>query len=181
MVQPQQRQHPSSLSLFGAVGIIAIQIARCAHAAVMNLIHAARSTLANNFGSEIDFVMRRANARTELHDHICGIRSESLLHLPDCFRGNSERRSFLARVRQPDRRRFRIDNVSGAAIGDMDAEGNASLVRNNGVAIRKFFVGSELSVDDGNFVGVNLRNDHERPIRKPDLVPNSLMLGFKAL
>ena len=44
-----------------------------ADAAVVDLFHALGAALLDDLCGEIDFVMRRANAGTELHDHVGGI------------------------------------------------------------------------------------------------------------
>ena len=67
-IQPEQRQHATGFSFFGAIGIVTIQITSRADARVVNFFHAERPTLPDNFRREIDFVMRRTNTGAELHD-----------------------------------------------------------------------------------------------------------------
>lgn len=43
-------------------------IARRADAVVLNLAHTGGSTLLDNVGGEIDLIVRRSNARTELNN-----------------------------------------------------------------------------------------------------------------
>lgn len=68
----QERQHASSFSLFRAVRIVAIQIARGAKTAVVYGRNAQVAALSRYLSGKIRFIVRRTNARTELHDEIRG-------------------------------------------------------------------------------------------------------------
>ena len=87
----------------------------------MNFFYAKRATLPDNFRGEIDFVMWRANAGAELHDHVRGIGAEAINHLRNCVRNDAELGAFASGMNQTDSRRFWIDNVNRAAVGDVNA------------------------------------------------------------
>ena len=71
--QTEQCEHAAGFSFLGAIGIVKIGMTSCADAAVVDLFYALRATLLDDVCREIDFVMRRTNAGTELHDHVDGI------------------------------------------------------------------------------------------------------------
>ncbi|MEY2480991.1 MAG: hypothetical protein QOI04_1918 [Verrucomicrobiota bacterium] len=127
-----------------------------ADAAVVNLLHAARSTLRNDLGGEIDFVMRRTNAGTELHDQILRDRTESLRHQIYRARNNFQLSALLAGMHEADRRCFWIDNKNGAAISDINAETNFPLIGDESVAAGEAIAGSDRSINDRYFIPVNL-------------------------
>jgi len=54
-----------------------------ARAGVVDVLNAERATLPDDLGGEIDLVMRWANTRTELHDHVRRIGAEAFNHLSD--------------------------------------------------------------------------------------------------
>src|SRR6266581_7570732 len=70
--EAEQREHPAGATFFGPIGIVGVQIAGRANAAVMNLVQACSLTLSNDIRSEIDLVMGRTNARAELAVRILG-------------------------------------------------------------------------------------------------------------
>ena len=107
--QTQQRQHSSGATFFGAIGIVALQIARSADAAVVNFVHASVATLLDDLRGEIDFVMRRTDARTELHDQIgCRLRRTLVLHQTDRISQQFQVRCLFFR-NEPDRWRALSD------------------------------------------------------------------------
>lgn len=82
-------------------------------------------------------------------------------------------------MRQTNRGRLWIDNVNCAAISDMDAERNASLVGNDGIATGKFVIRLNWAIDNRDFVRVNLLDGHERPIRETDLASKPSMFNVQ--
>src|SRR5207253_11208513 len=75
---PKQRQHAAGFSFLGAIGIVTLEIAGGACSGILNFFYAKRATLTDNLRSEIDFVVRAPNARTEEHDHVCRIGAEAI-------------------------------------------------------------------------------------------------------
>src|SRR5262249_33294823 len=71
-IERKHGQHAAGFSFLGPVGIVTFQIAGRAGAGVMDVLNTERATLPDDFGGEVDFVMRGANAGTELHDHVRG-------------------------------------------------------------------------------------------------------------
>ena len=105
---------------------------------------------------EIDFVMRRANARAELDD-------ESSAALPNC--------SFIASmaspampssvpllpgVHQTDAAADRIDEINRAAVGDVNPEADARLVGDQPVAAVKALILRRAAAHNTNNVAMNL-------------------------
>ena len=146
---------------------------------VMNFLHAERATLPDNFRSEIDFVTRRTNTRAELHDHVCGIGAEALNHLRNRARDNAELGAFTPGMHQTDSRRFWIDNVNGATIGDVNAERDTESIRNDAVTTGEFFVTFHWCIPNRDFVPVNLFGGKQRPIAESSGIANALMGFFK--
>ena len=132
--KPEQREHSAGASFFDAVGIVKIDMTSGADAAVMNCVYALRAALFDNFRGEIDFVMRWTNAGAQLHNQVARLRSEVCAHLRDRIRDNAQLGPFAAGMDETDGRRFWIDNINRATIGDMNAEQNFALVCDDSVA-----------------------------------------------
>ena len=66
----QERQHSAGRPFFRAIRIVAIQIARGANAAVVYGRDPEIAALPHDLTGKICFIMRRTNARTELHNEI---------------------------------------------------------------------------------------------------------------
>lgn len=183
MIESKHGQHTAGFSFFGAIGIVVMKIAGGADAAVVDFFNAERATLTDDFGGEIDFVVRRANARTELHDHLHGIGAEAINHLSDRVRDDAELGAFASGMHKADRRRFRIDDVTRATVGDVNAERDAVLIRDNAVARGEFAAhrAAATAIDNGDVVSVDLFCSKERPIADPDRVANFTMRGVEPL
>ena len=89
-------KHPAGFTFLGAIGIVAVQIAGGAESGVVDLLNAQRTTLPDDFGSEIDFIVRRANAGTELHDHLRRIGSEAINHFVNGIGDDAELGAFAS-------------------------------------------------------------------------------------
>jgi hypothetical protein len=173
--EAEQREHAAGFSFFGAVGIVQIEMAGGADAAVVDLFHALGAALLDDLSGEIDFVMGRSNAGTKLDDHVRGLATESRSHLLDCFRGDGQLGSFFSGMDEADGGRDRIDNVNGAAIGHVNAEGDAALIGDETVATRQVPVGFERLVDNFNLVAVNLVGREQRPAAHTNRFTNFMM------
>ena len=68
LLKRQEREHATSPPFLGAIGIIAVQVARGADSRIIHRRNAEITALAHDLRSEIDFIMRWSNAGTEL-DH----------------------------------------------------------------------------------------------------------------
>src|SRR6267154_5348083 len=95
-IESNYGQHPAGFSFLGAIGVVAVQIAGGADAGVVDLLNAQRTTLPDDFGSEIDFVMRRANTGTELHNHLRRIGSETIDHFMNGIGDDAELGTFAS-------------------------------------------------------------------------------------
>ena len=131
-------QHPPGFSLLGAVGVVASQITGSARAGVVDVLNAERPALPDDFGGEIDFVVRRANAGAELHDHVRGIGAETFNHLSDRVCNGANLGAFASGMHKANRRRFWIYDVNCAAVGDVNAERDAALIGDNAIARGEF-------------------------------------------
>src|SRR5256885_11511483 len=85
-------KHPAGFTFLGAIGIVAVQIAGGADSGVVDLLNAQRTTLPDDFGSEIDFIVRRGDAGAELHDHLPPVGSEAIHHFLNCICGAAQLR-----------------------------------------------------------------------------------------
>ena len=180
LFKSKQGEHAAGASFFGAVGIVAIDMAGGADAAVVDFTHTLRATLFYNFRGEIDFVMRRTNAGTQLHNQVGRSRSEARAHLRDRIRDDAQLCPFAAGVDETDGRRFWIDNINRATIGDMNAEQNFPLVRDDSVATGELSAQFNWSIDNRNFVSVNLFCGKQRPIFHTNFASNVSMRGFES-
>src|SRR6266481_6132086 len=81
--------------------------------------------------------MGRANTGTELHDHVRRIGAEAINHLPDRICDDAKLGAFAPGMHQTDGRCFRIDDVKSAAVGDVNAERDAALIRDDAIAARE--------------------------------------------
>jgi len=145
----------------------------------VNLGNAFGSALANNFGGEIGLVMRWTNTGAELHDHVGRSRSEAFSHLRNCFADNAELGAFATGMRQTDSRRFWIDNVNSATVGNVNAQRDTVLIGDNAVTAGKMFIFAAdtaaptiCKIDDRDLVPVNLFGRKQRPIADADSVAN---------
>src|ERR1043166_745692 len=145
----------------------------------MDFFHAQRTTLPDNFGSEIDFVMWRTNTRAELHDHVRGIGSEVINHLPDRVRDDAELGAFASGMHETDRGRFWIDNVNCAAVSDVNTRCDTALVGNDAVAAGEFAAhrATAATIYNCDFVPVNLFSSEQRPVSNTDCIANFAMGG----
>jgi len=121
--------------------------------------------------------VRRTNTRAELHDHVCGIGAEALNHLRNCAGDNAELGAFTPGMHQTDSRRFWIDHVNRATIGDVNAECGTTLIRDDAVAAGEFFIAFHWRINECNLVSVNLFRGNQRPIAESSGIANALM-GF---
>ena len=182
-MQSNHGQHPPGLSFLSAVGVIATQITGSARAGVVDVLNAERPALPDDFGGEIDFVVRRANARTELHDHFRRIGPEAVDHLSNRVRDDAEFGALASGMHKPDRRSRRIYDVNCAAVSDVNAERDAALIGDNAIARGEFAAhrAAATAVDYGDVASVDLFGDEQRPTAKGGCVANFLMCGVEPL
>ncbi len=147
---------------------------------VVNLTDAFGATLFDDFRGEIDFIMRRTNAGTQLHNQVGRLRSEACAHLCDRIRNDAQLGPFAAGMDETDGRPFWIDNINRATIGDMNAEQNFPLVRDDSVATGELSAQSNWSIDNRNFVSVNLFCGKQRPTFHTNFASNVSMRGFES-
>src|SRR5439155_14040322 len=131
-------------------------------AGVVDVLNGEGAALPDDFGGEIDFVVRRPNARTELHDHVRGIGAEAFDHLSDRVCDDAKFGAFASGMHKANRRRFWIYDVNYATVSDVNAERDAALTGDNAIAAGEFAAinsaedsGRYSGFDNGNFVFVN--------------------------
>lgn len=81
---------------------------------------------------------------------------------------------------ESDGRGFWIDNINRATIGDMNAEQNFPLVRDDSVAPGELSARFNWSIDNRNFVSVNLFRGKQRPTFNTNFASNVSMRGFES-
>jgi hypothetical protein len=86
-------------------------------------------------------------------------------------------------MNQTERRRFWIDNVNRATIGDINAQHDSTLIGDDAVAGGEFTArrAVAIAIDDCDFVVVNLLGSQQGPIAHADCVANFAMRGFQPL
>jgi hypothetical protein len=149
----------------------------------VDVLNPERATLPADFGGEIDLVMGSANTRAELHDHVRGIGPEAFNHLSDRVCDDAKLGAFAAGMHKANRRRFWIDDVNCATIGDVNAERDATLIGDNAIARGEFAAhrAAATAVDYTDVVSVDLFCGEQRPIPKAGCVANFLMCGVEPL
>ena len=164
------------------------QITGSACPGVVDLLNAERAALPDDLGAEIDFVVRRPNARAELHDHARGIGAEVFDHLSDRVCDDAKLGAFASGMHQPNCRRFWIYDVNCATVSDVNAERDAALIGDNAIAAPEFATinsaedsGPYSAIDNGDFVSVDLFGGEQRPIAKAGCVANFAMCGVEPL
>ena len=123
--------------------------------------------------------MRWTNAGAQLHNQVARLRSEVCAHLRDRIRDNAQLGPFAAGMDETDGRRFWIDNINRATIGDMNAEQNFALVCDDSVATGELLARFNWSIDNLNFVSVNLFRGKQRPTFHTNFASNVSMRGVE--
>jgi hypothetical protein len=154
----------------------------------VDLLHAERATLPDDFGGNIDFVMGWANTRAELHNHARWIGAEPFNHLSDRVCYDTKLGAFASGMHKANRRRFWIYDINRATVSDVNAEGDTALIGNYAIARGEFTAinsaedsGHYSAVDKGNPVSVDLFGGEQRPIAKAGCVANFPMCGIEPL
>ena len=127
------------------------------------------------------FVVRRANAGTELHDHVRGIGAEAFDHLSDRICDDAKLGAFAPGMHKANCRRFWIYDVSCAAVSDVNPECDTVLIGDNAIAAREFAAhrAAATAVDYSDFISVDLFGGKQRPIAKAGCVANFAMCGIE--
>jgi len=152
------------------------------------VLNAERATLPDDLGSEIDFIVRRPNAGSELHGHVRRLGAEAFNHLSDRVCDDTELGAFASGMHQAYRRSFRIYNVKRAAVRDVNAERDAAFIGDNAIAAWKFAAINSAAdsrrysgTDKFDFISMNLLRCEQRPVTKAGCVANFPMCGIEAL
>jgi hypothetical protein len=139
-MQSKYGQHAAGFSFLGAIGVVAIKIAGGAGAGVVDFVYTERAALLDDLGGEIDFVMRRPDAGTELHDHVRGIGAEAFNHLSDRVCNDADLGAFASRMHETNSRRLWIYDVNCATVSDVNPERDAALIGDDAVTAGEFAV-----------------------------------------
>jgi hypothetical protein len=165
--QREECEHPPGPPFFGAIGIIARQIAGGTNSAIVHRPNSEIAALPCDLRGEIDLVVRRANAGAELNQEIGRARTKLSGHRVDRGRHHPKLGAFLARMDQANGVANGIDEINRAAIGDVNAETNATLTCNQSVAVLETFVSANRGIDKGDIFSMNLLRGNERQISDP--------------
>src|SRR5262249_14776288 len=108
---------------------------------------------------------------------------KAINHLRDCVGGDANFGAFASGMDQTNRRRFRIDDIDGAAVGDVNPEHNAALIGDDPVATGQLAArrAAATATDHCDFVVVNLFGGKYRPIADADCASNLTMGGLEAV
>src|SRR5438132_10142246 len=85
---------------------------------------------------------------------------------------------------QTDLWRFRINNVNRAAVGDVNAEHDTTLITDDAIAAWKMFVlaaATACKIDNCDFISMNLLGREQRPVADADCIANSAMRRIQPL
>ena len=178
--QGEKRQHPSGAPFFGAIGIVAREIAGGADAGIVDGSNTQVAALPDNLRGEIDLVMRRANAGTELNHQIGRARAEPFRHDSDRVRNNSQLRAFLAGMDQTNCTVNRIDEKNGAAIGNVNPKTDPSLGCDHSITAIETLVAAERRIDDADLFTVNLLRGDKRLLSETMFAANFPMHTVEA-
>ncbi len=173
--QREQREHAPGATFLRAIRIVALKITRGADAAVVNFTNAGVATLLQNLRGEIDFIVRRANAWTELHHEIRPVHAEIRAQQFDCVADNAKGAAFLARVHETDGASLAIDEINSAAIRHINSETNIVLVGDQTVTILNAAITRPGRIDDGNLVSMHLPRRDEGATGQCKLVSRPVM------
>ena len=118
--------------------------------------------MADDVGGEIDFIMRRPNAGTELDNQIGSARPKMLRHCFNGLRRDPKLGPFLPGMHQANRAPNRIDQINRAAIGHVNAEAKAALIRDQAIAAVEAFVPRWGGPDHSDVISMHLLRGDER-------------------
>jgi len=134
------------------------------------VLNTERAALPADFGGKIDFVVRRANAGTKLHDHVRGIGAETFNHLSDRVCDDAKLGAFASGVHKPNGGCFWIYDVNGATVSDVNTKRDPGLIGDNAIAVGEFAAinsagdsGRYSAFDNGDMATVDLFRGEQRP------------------
>ena len=139
---------------------------------IVNLFHPAVLALPNDFSGKIDFVMRRSDAWTDLHDQVRRRRTKACVHLFDRSGDNTKSGPLLARMNQAETTLQWIDDVNGGAIRYVNAEANFALVGKESVRTAETAILGKRKVDDRELVAVDLFSGSKTEIVQAEFAPS---------
>ena len=137
----------------------------------MNFIHAGSPTLANDIRGEIDLVVGRTNAGAELGNKILWFDRKSLPHLDYRLGDDTQLRALFPRVNQGSGALLSVEEVKGAAIGNVNSEANIALVGNQTVAAFETAIVCQRRINHRNFVPMDLLSGCKRVIQQSEGAP----------
>jgi len=154
LLEHENSPHPTGFSLFGSVGVVAVEMRGGADATIVIMPDATRVGLSLDFCGEVDFVVRRADAGTELDNEIFRIGVKCVAQARDGCGDDVAFGAATSRVGQGNDLARRIVKVDRAAIGDADDERHPRNGRGHGVDVRN--ANAERGVDDLDAIAVRL-------------------------
>jgi hypothetical protein len=170
--QREEGEHATGASFFGAIRIVARQIAGSANAAIVDRRDSEIAALPCDLRSEINLIVRRANAGTELNDEIGCMRTKLCGHFVDRGRYDPKLGAFFAGMHEANGAANWIYQEDCTAIGDVNAEANAALISDQSIAILETFASANLRIDEGDLFSMDLLGGDEGPISEPVFAAN---------
>jgi hypothetical protein len=173
--ESEECEHTAGAAFLGAVRIVALQIARGASAAVVHGRDTEVAALPHNRSGEIYFIMRRPNARTELHHEIGGARTKVFAHRSNAVGNDTKLRPFFPGMHQSNRLAGGIDEEYGAAVRDINTEANAALIRDQAITAVDTSVACGRLIDYTDALSVDLLRGDEGRATKSMLLSDCSM------
>ena len=149
------------MTVFVSVGVIFFEIRAGATCAVVDFTDSCLGNLGADFGGEVDFVVRWADAWGDLHDEVLRIGSGGRAERSDGFWNDAKLRSLAPGVCESDAPAVTVCDIDGGAVRHIDAEaevafrGNKSIAVGNGKAIG---TGNALDIGTMNLAGLRKRH-----------------------
>src|SRR5437588_4224240 len=168
--QSHHGQHPPGPTFLRAIRIVVLQVTSSADLVIVNLFDPALATLSHNLRREIDFVMRRTDAGTQLNDEIGRLDPEFLPHQVDCTTHNPEHGPFFSGMNQSNCPGISVHQVNRAAISHVNSKANTALIGNQPIAIFETVISDRDRIKTCDVVSMNLAHGDKFAIAQPNSV-----------
>ena len=137
-------------------------------AAVKDFAYSECTRLPNNLGYEVDLVVGRSDAGSDLHYEIRWITAEFPAHGRNRFGDRAKLGAFLPGMNETDRVRFLVGQVDCRAIGNVDREAYSELTGQKAVGAWSGIGNGSIDPSDG--VAVDLFGQGKLHVGEPERV-----------
>lgn len=124
------------MALLFSIRVVFFEIRAGANHAVLDFLNACSGGLCSDFGSKVDFVVRRTDAWGNLHYEIFWGGSGSSADGGDGFRNDAKFRPLAPRVGESDSPTMTVGDIDGGTVCHIDAEAEVAFGGEEGVAVR---------------------------------------------